>query len=99
MRGYRSEIHSLRARIKELQKAKDDLERELGIGVHASRPAGRVGYAAGRSLRRLWRFVSRRGRPDAREIERLRAREQYLLDAIAELQAMVTARAAESADR
>lgn len=72
---YRSEIHSLRARIGVLREQLDDLDRARRLGAYAHSSSGRFGYALGRWIARL---IGRLRRDDAEELERLRQRVEKL---------------------
>ncbi|WP_050429255.1 hypothetical protein [Chondromyces crocatus] len=50
MSRYRSEVHSLRARIRELRARLDERDRTEGVGPYATSLFGRLMYMAGRHL-------------------------------------------------
>lgn len=89
MSRYRSEVHSLRARISEMEEQLRRLDLDEGVGVYASTSAGRgmywlglrVGAAVRAAVRRL------RGEGPGTDVEQLRARVRKLEEALAERQA------------
>jgi len=66
---YRSEIDSLRRRERELRLRWRELDREQGVGDHASTWAGRWAFRAGKAVGGLFRRWFRR---DEEEVARLR---------------------------
>lgn len=86
MSGYRSESHSLRARIRELEDALDDLDREERVGVYATTSFARAMYWLGRQVGRGARSALSRisEHSDPSEVERLRARSVRLERALAQ---------------
>ncbi len=77
MSRYRSEVHTLRARIRELEFRLDALDRLEGSGKYATSLFAHAMYQLGRKVGRLLRR-GRRERASASELERLRARAQQL---------------------
>jgi hypothetical protein len=78
MRGsYRGELHTLRARIRELEQTVGELRAAHRIGPEGETEGAKTGYAMGRRVRRAWRRLFRRGEDEA-EVERLRDRAQLL---------------------
>jgi hypothetical protein len=89
MSRYRSEVHSLRARILDMEEQLRKLDLDEGVGVYASTNFGqgmywlglRVGAAVRAALRRV------RGQGPGTDVEQLRARVRQLEGALADRQA------------
>ncbi|EYF00930.1 hypothetical protein [Chondromyces apiculatus] len=87
MSRYRSEVHSLRARIRELTEQLEARDRAEGVGDHASTGFGRGMYHVGRLLGGAWRKVQqwRQGSVSSKtEAARLRLRMTALERALLE---------------
>lgn len=88
MRGYRSELHSLRKRVRELERTLDEEQAEVNLGPRAKSPAARGGYRLGRWVaRKLSWFGSEKDVESAgEELRRLREREKAILEELGELE-------------